>query len=175
MMLGKNEILKLFEKYKIIYPFDLNLLDGESYVLTVKEEVIVPYMSHKNVLSHEIVFIPPEYVGFLSIKSKYGRAGLFFSGAVKVHSGWIGRPVLEVLNVNDEHKSITIKRGDPFVHLSIEERKGEPSPYLGAYQYQAMDEEEIEMFRPYMEKAWKDAGLNFSEYEKKVRKAKFKF
>ena len=37
-ILGKDKLMELIEKYKIIYPFDYNLLDGDSYILTVKEE-----------------------------------------------------------------------------------------------------------------------------------------
>lgn len=158
-VLGKNKIINLVEKYKMVYPFDLQLLDGDSYVLTVKRDTKIPYLSHKNISSYEIVFTPPQYVGRLSVKSKYGRSGLFFSGAVNVHSGWTGRVVLELLNANDEHRPITVKRGDPFIHLNILERKGEPSPYSGQYQFQDMSEEEIRMYKPFMEKAWKDAGL----------------
>ncbi len=36
-ILGKNKLVELTENYKCIYPFDYNLLDGDSYILTVKE------------------------------------------------------------------------------------------------------------------------------------------
>jgi hypothetical protein len=37
-VLGCSEIKKLVEKYKVIHPFDENFLEGESYVLTTKDE-----------------------------------------------------------------------------------------------------------------------------------------
>ena len=84
-ILGKDKLLELIEKYKCIYPFDLSLLDGDSYVLTVKEETTLQYLEHKNLISKEIVLTPPEYVAHLTAKSKYGRAGLSFLNAAKVH------------------------------------------------------------------------------------------
>lgn len=166
--MGRSEIIKLAEEYRIIYPFDLQLLDGDSYVLTVKEEVTITYLSHKNLVSYEILFMPPQCIGRLSMKAKYGRGGLFFAGAAIIHSGWAGRLTLEVLNVSDDRKPIMIRNRDPFVHLLIEERKGESSPYTGGHQFQLMNQEETEMLTPFMEKAWKDADLDFREYLKRL-------
>ena len=166
MILGREEIKKLADNYQIIHPFDLQLLDGDSYVLTVKEEVTITYLSHRNLVSYETVFIPPQYIGRLSMKAKYGRGGLFFAGAAIIHSGWVGRLTLEVLNVGDDRKPIMIRNRDPFVHLLIEERKGKPFPYMGGHQFQLMTQEEKEMLKPFMEKAWEDAGLDLREYLK---------
>ena len=48
---GKSEFVKLVEKYKSIYPFTHALLDGDGYVLTVKEEVTLNYLEHRNMIS----------------------------------------------------------------------------------------------------------------------------
>ena len=66
---GKSEFVKLVEKYKSIYPFTHALLDGDGYVLTVKEEVTLNYLGHRNMISHEVVFTPPNYVAHLTAES----------------------------------------------------------------------------------------------------------
>ena len=155
-MLGKDKLLKLIEKYKCIYPFDLNLLDGDSYVLTVKDEVTLQYLEHRNLVSNEIVFVPPNYVAHLTAKSKYGRMGLSFLNAAKVHSGFVGRLALEVVNLNNDRTPITIKRGDPFMHIEFVTRLGEESPYVGEYQFQYMTDEEIKMYIPVLRNVFKN-------------------
>ena len=35
-IIGKDKLVKLIEDFKVVYPYDYNLLDGDSYVLTVK-------------------------------------------------------------------------------------------------------------------------------------------
>ncbi|MCD6470736.1 hypothetical protein J7L29_08085 [Candidatus Bathyarchaeota archaeon] len=155
-VLGKDKLLELIEKYKCIYPFDLNLLDGDSYVLTVKDEVTLQYLEHRNLVSNEIVFVPPNYVAHLTAKSKYGRMGLSFLNAAKVHSGFVGRLALEVVNLNNDRTPITIKRGDPFMHIEFVTRLGEESPYVGEYQFQYMTDEEIKMYIPVLRNVFKN-------------------
>ena len=155
-VLGKDKLLKLIEKYKCIYPFDLNLLDGDSYVLTVKDEVTLQYLEHRNLVSNEIVFVPPNYVAHLTAKSKYGRMGLSFLNAAKVHSGFVGRLALEVVNLNNDRTPITIKRGDPLMHIEFVTRLGEESPYVGEYQFQYMTDEEIKMYIPVLRNVFKN-------------------
>jgi len=65
-ILGKDKLVELIEKYKVIHPYDPSLLDGDSYVLTVKEDVTLQYLEHRNLISKEIVFTPPDYVAHLS-------------------------------------------------------------------------------------------------------------
>lgn len=161
-MLGKDRLLELIEKYRCIYPFDLNLLDGDSYVLTVKEEVTLQYLEHRNLISNEIVFTLPNIVAHLTAKSKYGRIGLSFLNAAKVHSGFVGRLALEVVNLNNERTPITIKRGDPFMHIEFITRIGEESPYVGEYQFQYMTPEEIKMYVPILRNVFK----NYEELSK---------
>jgi len=153
-VLGKDKLMELIEKYKCIYPFDMNLLDGDSYVLTVKEEVTLNYLEHKNLISKEIVFTPPGYVAHLTAKSKYGRAGLSFLNAAKVHSGFVGRLALELVNLSNDRKPITIRKGDPLMHIEFITRIGKPFPYTGKYQFQYMTDEEIEFYVPILKKVF---------------------
>ena len=161
-ILGKNKLIELIENHKIIYPFDYNLLDGDSYVLTVKEETTLHYLEHKNLISYEIVFTPPNYVAHLTAKSKYGRIGLSFLNAAKVHSGFIGRLALELVNLSNDRQPIMIKRGNPFMHIEFMTREGEPSPYTGQYQFQYVTEDEKKMYIPILKKAFP----NFDELAK---------
>ena len=145
-ILGKNKLIELIEKHKCIYPFDYNLLDGDGYVLTVKEETTLHYLEHRNLVSYEVVFTPPRYVAHLTAKSRYGRVGLSFLNAAKVHSGFVGRLALELVNLSNDRQSITIKKGDPLMHIEFITREGEPSPYTGAYMFQYMSQEEVEIY-----------------------------
>lgn len=153
-ILGKDKLMELIEKYKIIYPFDYSLLDGDSYILTVNEETTLHYLEHKNLISYEVVFTPPNYVAHLTAKSKYGRRGLSFLNAAKVHSGFIGRLALELVNLSNDRQPITIKRGDPFMHIEFVTREGEPSPYMGQYQFQYVTEDEKKMYLPILKKVF---------------------
>jgi dCTP deaminase len=153
-ILGKDKLIELIEKHKCIYPFDLSLLDGDGYILTVKDETTLQYLEHRNLISKEVVFTPPEYVAHLTAKSKYGRAGLSFLNAAKVHSGFIGRLALELVNLGNERAPITIRRGDPLMHIEYITRIGKPSPYVGQYQLQYMTDEEIQLYTPILREAF---------------------
>jgi dCTP deaminase len=161
-ILGKDKLVELIEKYKCIYPFDRNLLDGDGYVLTVKNDTTLQYLEHKNLISKEVVFTPPNYVAHLTAKSKYGRAGLSFLNAAKVHSGFVGRLALELVNLSNDRSPITIKRGDPLMHIEFITRIGEPSPYVGEYQFQYMSDEEIQTYIPIL----KDVFPKYEELSK---------
>ena len=80
--------------------------------------------------------------------------GLSFLNAAKVHSGFIGRLALELVNLSNDHHPITIKRGDPFMHIEFVTREGLPSPYMGEYQFQYMTEEEMQMYFPILKRAF---------------------
>jgi dCTP deaminase len=151
-VLGRDKLKELIDNYKCIYPHDYTLLDGDGYILTVKEETTVHYLEHKNLVSYEVVFTPPNYVAHLTAKSKYGRMGLSFLNAAKVHSGFIGRLVLELVNLSNDRRPITIKRGDPFMHIEFITREGEPSPYMGEFQFQYLTDEETQMYIPILKK-----------------------
>jgi dCTP deaminase len=157
-VVGKDKLKELIEKYKCIYPHDYNLLDGDGYILTVKEETTLNYLEHKNLITYEVIFTPPEYVAHLTAKSKYGRMGLSFLNAAKVHSGFIGRLALELVNLSNDRHPITIKRGDPFMHVELMTRIGEPSPYMGEYQFQYMTDEEMRMYIPILKYVFPDYG-----------------
>jgi dCTP deaminase len=153
-VLGKDKLKELIDSYKVIYPYDFNLLDGDGYILTVREETTLHYLEHRNLISHEVVFVPPNYVAHLTAKSKYGRLGLSFLNAAKVHSGFVGRLALELVNLSNDHHPITIKRGDPFMHVEFVTREGGPSPYMGEYQFQYMSEDEMQMYIPILKKVF---------------------
>jgi dCTP deaminase len=155
-VIGKDKLKGLIDGYKCIYPFDYNLLDGDGYILTVREETTLHYLEHKNLISHEVVFTPPNYVAHLTAKSKYGRMGLSFLNAAKVHSGFVGRLALELVNLSNDRKPITIKRGDPLMHIEFVTREGEPAPYIGEYQYQYLTEDEMQMYMPILKKAFQN-------------------
>jgi len=143
---GRDQITKLISAYKCIHPFDYALLDGDGYVLTVRDETTLHYLEHRNVVSYEVVFTPPNYVSHLTAKSKYGRMGLSFLNAAKVHSGFVGRLALELVNLNNTRQTITIKRGDPLMHIEYISREGDPSPYRGDYMFQYMSDDEITLY-----------------------------
>ncbi|MEM2735637.1 MAG: hypothetical protein QXV45_05090, partial [Candidatus Bathyarchaeia archaeon] len=88
-IVGKDKLIELINEYKCIHPFDYSLLDGDGYVLTVRDETTLHYLEHRNLISYEVVFTPPGYVAHLTAKSKYGRMGLSFLNAAKVHSGCV--------------------------------------------------------------------------------------
>jgi len=161
-VLGKDRLRELIENYKCIYPYDYNLLDGDGYILTVKEETGLNYLEHKNLISYEVVFIPPNYVAHLTAKSKYGRMGLSFLNAAKVHSGFVGRLALELVNLSNDRHPIVIKHGDPFMHIEFVTREGQPSPYNGEYQFQYLTDDEMQMYVSIMKKVFP----NFDELAK---------
>ncbi|MEM3151006.1 MAG: hypothetical protein QXK15_00335 [Candidatus Bathyarchaeia archaeon] len=155
-ILGRDKLLELIKKFKCIYPFNENLLDGDGYILTVREDTTLNYLEHKNLISEEIVFTPPSFVAHLTAKSKYGRMGLSFLNAAKVHSGFVGRLALELVNLSNERMPITIKRGDPLMHIEFMSREGSPSPYIGEYMFQYMNDSEIEMYLNILTKDFSD-------------------
>ncbi|HYV99826.1 MAG TPA: hypothetical protein VE862_00085 [Candidatus Acidoferrum sp.] len=153
---GRDILSKLIQSYKCIYPFDYALLDGDGYVLTVRDETTLHYLEHRNVVSYEVVFTPPNFVAHLTAKSKYGRMGLSFLNAAKVHSGFVGRLALELVNLSNNRQPITIKRGDPLMHIEYITRDGEPSPYIGDYMFQYMTEDEVSMYKAILKEQFKN-------------------
>ena len=57
-ILGKDKLVELIEKSRCVYPFDMSLLDGDGYVLTVRDETTLNCLEHKNLISKEVVFTP---------------------------------------------------------------------------------------------------------------------
>lgn len=154
-VIGRDKLTKLIQDYRCIHPFDYALLDGDSYVLTVRDETTLHYLEHRNVISYEVVFTPPNFVSHLTAKSKYGRMGLSFLNAAKVHSGFVGRLALELVNLNNSRQPITIKRGDPLMHMEYITRDGDPSPYKGDYMFQYMSDEEVSLYLGIMKKQFR--------------------
>jgi len=151
-ILGKDKLIELVNSFKCIHPFDFSLLDGDGYVLTVKDETTLNYLEHENLISHEVVFTPPSYVAHLTAKSRYGRMGLSFLNAAKVHSGFVGRLALELVNLSNDRTPITIKRGEPLMHIEFITRDGAPSPYQGQYMFQYMTEDEATLYKGLLRK-----------------------
>ncbi len=145
-VIGESVLRDLVEKYKVIYPTHDEGFDGDGYVLTVREDRTLNYLEHRNMISKEVIFTPPNYVAHLTAKSKFGRMGLSFLNSVKVHSGFVGRLALELVNLNNERRPITVNRGDPLIHIEFITREGEPSPYRGGYMFQYMDEKETDIY-----------------------------
>ena len=145
-VLGAPVLRELVAKYKAIYPSVDSSFDGDGYVLTVREDRTLHYLEHRNMVSREIIFTPPDCVAHLTSKSKFGRMGLSFLNSVKVHSGFVGRLALELVNLSNERTPITIKQGDPLIHIEFLRREGPPEPYSGKYMFQFMDEKETSMY-----------------------------
>ena len=145
-VLGASILNEMVRKYKVIYPADEAAFDGDGYVLTVREDRTLNYLEHRNMVSREVVFTPPDCVAHLTSKSRFGRLGLSFLNSVKVHSGFVGRLALELVNLSNERTPITIKQGDPLIHIEFLRREGEPSPYKGRYMFQFMTQEEADMY-----------------------------
>jgi len=145
-VLGASVLRDLVRRYKVIYPATDSAFDGDGYVLTVREDRTLNYLEHRNMISKEIVFTPPDCVAHLTSKSRFGRLGLSFLNSVKVHSGFVGRLALELVNLSNERTPITIRRGDPLIHIEFLRREGEPAPYSGKYMFQYMDDAETELY-----------------------------
>ena len=145
-VLGAPVLRELVSKYKVIYPSADTAFDGDGYVLTVREDRTLHYLEHRNMISREIIFAPPDCVAHLTSKSRFGRLGLSFLNSVKVHSGFVGRLALELVNLSNERTPITILQGDPLIHIEFLRREGPPEPYRGKYMFQFMDEKETSMF-----------------------------
>jgi dCTP deaminase len=136
----------MVKRYKVVYPADDGAFDGDGYVLTVREDRTLNYLEHRNMISREVVFTPPDCVAHLTSKSRFGRLGLSFLNSVKVHSGFVGRLALELVNLSNERTPITINEGDPLIHIEFMKREGEPEPYSGRYMFQFMTLEETDMY-----------------------------
>ena len=145
-VLGASILKDMVQKYKSIYPSDDDAFDGDGYVLTVREDRTLNYLEHRNMVSREIVFTPPDCVAHLTSKSKFGRLGLSFLNSVKVHSGFVGRLALELVNLSNERAPITIRMGDPLIHIEFLRREGVPAPYSGKYMFQFMTLQEGSMY-----------------------------
>jgi dCTP deaminase len=72
--------------------------------------------------------------------------GLSFLNAAKVHSGFVGRLALELVNLSNGRQTITIKRGDPLMHIEYISREGNPAPYKGDYMFQYMTDDEVSLY-----------------------------
>ena len=145
-VLGAPILRKLVAEYGSISPSDEAAFDGDGYVLTVREDRTLHYLEHRNMVSREIIFTPPDTVAHLTSKSRFGRLGLSFLNSVKVHSGFVGRLALELVNLSNERTPITIRQGDPLIHIEFLRREGDPEPYKGKYMFQFMTDDETSRY-----------------------------
>jgi dCTP deaminase len=145
-VIGAPLLKEMVGKYGCIYPSEDSAFDGDGYVLTVREDRTLNYLEHRNMISREIVFTPPDVVAHLTSKSKFGRLGLSFLNSVKVHSGFVGRLALELVNLSNERTPITIKQGDPLIHIEFMRREGPYEPYSGRYMFQFMNDQETDEY-----------------------------
>src|SRR6266446_3527072 len=79
-VIGKNQLVSLIKAHKCVHPFDYGLLDGDGYVLTVREERTLHYLEHQNLVSNEVVFTPPEFVTHSPVLAFSGEMGHEFRG-----------------------------------------------------------------------------------------------
>lgn len=145
-VIGRSILTDLVEKYRVISPTVPEGFDGDGYVLTVREDRTLNYLEHRNMISKEVIFTPPTFVAHLTAKSRFGRMGLSFLNSVKVHSGFVGRLALELVNLNNDRAPITVRHGDPLIHIEFITREGEPDPYRGNYMFQYMTDEETDTY-----------------------------
>ena len=145
-VIGAPLLREMVNRYGCIYPSEATAFDGDGYVLTVREDRTLNYLEHRNMISREIIFTPPDCVAHLTSKSKFGRLGLSFLNSVKVHSGFVGRLALELVNLSNERAPITIRQGDPLIHIEFLRREGEPEPYAGRYMFQFMNDQETDRY-----------------------------
>ena len=145
-VLGAPILRELVAKYGCIYPSEESAFDGDGYVLTVREDRTLHYLEHRNMISKEVIFTPPDCVAHLTSKSRFGRLGLSFLNSVKVHSGFVGRLALELVNLSNDRNPITIKQGDPLIHIEFLRREGPPDPYKGRYMFQFMSDDETSKY-----------------------------
>lgn len=145
-IVGRSIFEKLNAELSIVTPYSKGMMDGDGYVLTTKNDITINYLEHINLVSKEIVFVPPNYVAHLTAKSKFGRMGISFLNAAKVHSGFVGRLALEVVNMSNKRTPVKLSRDDPFMHFELMSREGTPSPYEGAYMFQFMDDSEVDKY-----------------------------
>ena len=155
-VLGAPILRELVSRYGCIYPSEENAFDGDGYVLTVREDRTLHYLEHRNMVSKEIIFTPPDCVAHLTSKSKFGRLGLSFLNSVKVHSGFVGRLALELVNLSNDRTPITVRQGDPLIHIEFLRREGAPEPYRGRYMFQFMDEAETTKYVDILTKNFPD-------------------
>jgi len=59
-----------------------------------------------------------------------------------------------LVNLSNERAPITIRAGDPLMHIEFITRIGEPSPYIGQYQFQYINEEEKELYIPILKEVF---------------------
>lgn len=139
-MLTKHELLSLqtTNDIKILYS-QPEFIDGQSFLLRMKDDLIIQPKTFQLALSKEVVAFSTRFSGYIFGISALCRRGLhFYEG--KVHSGFIGRIVFEFFNGGDE--VIELKEGDKVAHLTVF-RLNNSEKYLGEWQFQYIEDNEL--------------------------------
>jgi len=58
--------------------------------------------------------------------------------------------------LSNNRQPITIKRGDPLMHIEYIMREGEASPYVGDYMFQYMTDDEVAMYKTILKEQFKN-------------------
>ncbi len=74
----------------------------------------------------------------------------------------------------DERDPITIKSGDPLIHIRFSKREGSPNPYSGQYRFQYLGGEESELHCNLLPKFCPDFFLKDQLLQKSTRPGIFK-
>jgi dCTP deaminase len=158
MILGKQEIQKLIDRFNIVIPYTPKLVGGVHIDLRLGS-TIIKYIDPVDLHSppstksysltqdgyklepgafvvsstYEEVYIPPGYWGSIETKGNIARAGLSAHNSDgHIDPGYRGVLTLEIKNQNDV--SVTIYPHVPFVQLFLFEVKGDTPLYSGKYQ-----------------------------------------
>ena len=75
---------------------------------------------------------------------------------------------MELVNLNNTRQPISIKRGDPLMHIEYISREGEPSPYHGDYMFQYMSDDEVALYSGILKEHFKGI-FDSAELEKMAK------
>jgi len=116
MILVDREIIKRADHFgrPLVIPFELKQVTPNGYDLTIKEikikdevenineaDVVIPAKTFVVGMTEERVEMPADVVGFLWIRSSYGRKGLILMASV-VDAGYCGNLALSMYNSSDD-------------------------------------------------------------------------
>lgn len=125
------------QKNEPIDPYSQNSIDSSLQVWDLSGlEMKVCLESHQRVLlsTVEIVQIPPEHIGLISLRSTWARLGLM-SPTTIADPGFNGSLTMEIFN--SSRNAIYIRKGDKLWSLNLVYAPGTPL-YTGRYQNQSL-------------------------------------
>ncbi|MEW5760460.1 MAG: hypothetical protein AB1779_06825 [Candidatus Thermoplasmatota archaeon] len=125
-------IKKLVKNKKIkIEPYNEELVQNNSYQLTLLESLKMKKFEFKCVWTKEKITLPNDIVGLMTAKSKLARLGLFFPNSMGCDAGFSGNLVVELFYLGEEE--IKLNAGEPILHLWLLKTIGKCKPYRGIY------------------------------------------